>query len=108
MDASRYYNGHFKHYAFIWRKSFTQRRNPVPSSEHHPLVERQIQYLPGNTPHIASRPPLISTEEIVHTFVDNKCGDDPDQYLSRKLQIGRFILAARVESLRGDPDESVS
>jgi hypothetical protein len=108
MDPSRYYNGHFKHYAFTWRQSFTQRQNPVPTSEHHPLVQRQIQYLPGDTPHIAPRSPLISTEDIVDTFVDNKCRDDPDRYLSRKLQIGRFLLAARVESLRGDPDESVS
>ena len=108
MDASRYYNGHFKHYAFTWRQSFTQRHNPVPTSEHHPLVKRQIQYLPGDTPHIALRSPLLSTEEIVDTFVDNKCRDDPDRYLSRKLQIGRFLLNARVESLRGDPDESVS
>jgi hypothetical protein len=110
MDGPRYYNGHFKHYAFTWRPAFTQRQTPVPTSEHHPpLVERQFMYLPGNGPHdLPPRRPLISTEEIVNIFVDNKCREDVDRYLSRRLQIGGFLLAARIESLRGDPDESLS
>lgn len=103
MDGPRYYNGHTKHYAF------TQRQTPVPTSEHHPpLVEREIRYPPGIGPHIAPRSALLSTEEIVDRFVDNKCIEDLDQYLSRTLQIRTFLKGANIDTLRADPTGSVS
>jgi hypothetical protein len=108
MDASRYYNSHFKHYAFTWRPAFTQRQEPVPTAEHHPpLVEREIQYPPGIGPHIAPRSALLSTEEIVDKFVGNKCIEDPDRYLSRTLQIGTFLKSANIDTLRANPTAAV-
>lgn len=109
MDGSRYYNSHFKHYAFTWRPAFTQRQDPVPTGEHHPpLVEREIQYPQGIGPHIAPRSALLSTEDIVNKFVRNKCIEDPDRSLSRTLQIGTFLKDANIDTLRTEPTEAVS
>jgi hypothetical protein len=108
MDSSRHYSGHFKHYAFIWRPAFTHRQTAVYPSENKLLVQRQIQYLPGNAPAIPTTSPLISTQEVVDSFVNNRCTDDVDRYLSRKLQIGRFLEAADIDTLREDPEECVS
>jgi hypothetical protein len=109
MDGSRYYNGHFKRYAFTWRPAFTQRQDPVPTAEHHPpLVEREIQYPQGIGPHIDPRSALLSTEDIVDKFVGNNCIDDPDRYLSRTLQIGTFLKDANIDTLREEQTEAVS
>jgi hypothetical protein len=108
MDGSRYYNGHFKQYAFTWRTAFTQRQDPVPTAEHHPpLVEREIQYPQGMGPQIAPRSALLSTEDIVDKFVENMCTEDPDPYLSRTLQIGTFLKDANIGILRAEPTEAV-
>jgi hypothetical protein len=108
MDSSRHYNGHFKQYAFTWRPAFTHRQTTVYPLENQPLVERQFQYPPGTAPPIPAGVQLIATREVVDNFVDNRCEDDVDRYLSRKLQIEGFLLPAQINILRGDPDESVS
>jgi hypothetical protein len=108
MDGSRYYNGHFKQYAFTWRPAFTQRQDPVPTAEHHPpLVEREPQYPLGIGARIAPRSALLSTEDIVKKFVVNKCTEDPDPYLSRTLHIATFLKDANIDTLRAEPAEAV-
>jgi hypothetical protein len=108
MDVSRHHSGHFKHFAFTWRPAFTNRQTTVYPLENQPLVERQFQYLPEDAPPIPAGDHLLSTQEVIDNFVDYRCTDDLDRYLSRKLQVGRFLLPAQINSLRGEPEESVS
>lgn len=108
MDGSRLYSGHFKHYAFVWRPAFTLRQASVYPSENKPLVQRQNLYPTGTTPPLPAAAPLISTQEIVDSFVNSGCTDDEDRYLSRKLRMGRFLEAADTDTLRGDLEETVS
>jgi hypothetical protein len=108
MDSSKLYSAHFKHYAFIWRPAFTLRQAGVYPSENMPLVQRSNRFPTGTAPPIPAAAPLISTQDVVDGFVNNRCTDDEDRYLSRKLRMGRFLEAADLDTLRGDLEETVS
>ena len=111
MDGSRFHGGHFKHYAFLWKSSFSQQQTKTYTAENTPLVQPQtthnILHLAGSTAPgpVAAIP--VSNEEIVQRFVYNKCTNDLDRYKSNRLQIGSFLESADIDTIRGPPEQSV-
>lgn len=88
MDAPRPYTGHFKQYAFMWRPAFTQRQTRLYNREDEKFDDQALD-------------PATTTDEIVDTFVNNRCQEDVDRYYYRSDSVGGFLKRANIDALRG-------
>lgn len=117
MDGSRSYGGygssggHFKYYAYVWKRSFGERQSNYDAEE-----RRYIDTLPPEDFALTAPEWLASQQRIraqgrleaqmrlptwvfIDKFINNGCSDDIGRYLHRNTQLRRFLEDAEIQTL---------
>jgi len=106
MEASKLHSGPFRRNAFIWPSTFSQRQtNSYPKENRH-QVKRLLRAPEGFGTETTSIG--VSDDDVEEWFIKDGSQHDSDRFLFRKLQIGSFLRAAKIEILRGPPQRSLS
>lgn len=106
MDSSRIMSGPSKRHTFVWPPAFSQRQTKLYPAENVFRVQK-IMYPPESSVPLPTPVP-VSNEDIEERFVNNRHQHDVHRYLCRKLQIGNFLQAADIGTLRGPPQRSLA
>jgi hypothetical protein len=111
MESSRSYSGHFKSYAYVWRRSFGQRQPNYDAEERRyidtlapedfaltgPEWVATQQRLRAQGRLVAQR--RLPTQEFIERFINNGCSNDIGRYLHRNTQLCTFLEDAEIDTL---------
>lgn len=120
MDSMRGYGGHFKYYAYVWRRSFGQRQSNYDAED-----RRYIDTLPpedfsltgpewvATQQRIRAEGRLVAqrrlpTHEFIGRFINNGCSNDIGRYLHRNNQLRTYLEDADIDLLNTSASSLVS
>ena len=111
MESSRGYGGHFKYYAYVWRRSFSQRQPPYDAEERRYIDTLVPEDFALTGPEwVATQQRLrtqgwlvsqrrLPTQEFIERFINNGCSNEIGRYLHRNTQLRTFLEDAEIDTL---------